>query len=103
MSNALDAPDTSEVFWVTHPYHPLSGQRLALVQYRHTWGAERVYYHDEQGQLCSMPAGWTSLALLDPFVVLSGGRSLFRAADLLTLARLCQHLTMARLTAEGRR
>jgi uncharacterized protein DUF5372 len=74
-----------------------------LVQYRHTWGADRVYYHDEQGYLCSMPAGWTSLAVLDPFVALSGGRSLFRATDLLALVELCHQLTVARAGQEERR
>jgi hypothetical protein len=89
------------VFWVTHPYHPLSGQRFVLVQYRHTWGAEQVYYHDAQGHLRSLPAGWTSLALLDPFVALAGGRSLFRAVDLLALAQLCGQLTAQQLREEG--
>src|SRR5205823_4789377 len=43
-SSATDAPDAQGVFWVTHPYHPLTGQRLVLVQYQHTWGDHRAYY-----------------------------------------------------------
>ena len=39
-----------------------------------------------------MPASWTSLAALDPFVAVAAGRSLFRVADLLALARLCAQL-----------
>jgi hypothetical protein len=68
---------------------------VALVQYQQTWGAHRVYYHDQQGQLASMPVSWTSLALLDPFVAISAGRSLFRVADLLALADLCRRLMEA--------
>ena len=73
---------------------------MALVQYQQTWGDHRVYYHDPRGQLASMPVSWTSLALLDPFVALSAGRSLFRVADLLALAHLCQRLIGA-LEAPG--
>ena len=65
------------------------------MQYRHYWGEHRVYYHNQAGHLCSMPASWTSLAALDPFVALAAGRSLFRIADLLALARLCRQLAGA--------
>ena len=61
-SNAPNAHEAHGFFWITHPYHPLSGQRFALVQYRHTWGEHRVYFHDHSGQLCSLPVPWTSLA-----------------------------------------
>jgi hypothetical protein len=57
-----------------------------------------VYYHDPQGGdseagiLCSIPQAWTSLASVDPFVKLAGGRSAFRVTDLLELARLVTYL-----------
>jgi Family of unknown function (DUF5372) len=72
------------------------------VQYRHTWGEHRVYYHAHDGQLCSMPASWTSLGALDPFVALAAGRSLFRVADLLALAQLCAHVAGAAAGQEER-
>jgi hypothetical protein len=62
------------------------------VWYRPNWGEHRIYYHDHAGRLCSMPASWTSLAALDPFVAVAAGRSLFRGTDLLALARLCAQL-----------
>jgi hypothetical protein len=62
------------------------------VWYRPNWGEHRVYYHDQEGHLCSIPASWTTLAALDPFVAVAAGRSLFRVADLLALARLCAQL-----------
>lgn len=43
-------------------------------------------YRDERGRICSVPAGWTSVAPRDPYVVLAAGRSLFRPEDLLALA-----------------
>jgi len=58
---------------------------------RHNWGEERVYFHDAAGRLKSVPARWTSLIEADPFVVMSAGRSMFRASDLLALADLLDH------------
>ena len=60
---------------------------MALVTYRHNWGEDRVYYHDDEGRLCSLLAAWTSLSPEDPFVTIAAGRSLFRVEDLLELCR----------------
>jgi hypothetical protein len=62
------------------------------VTYRHNWGENRVYFHDDEGQLVSIPAGWTSVFSPDPFVVISAGRSAFRVQDLLELAQLFARL-----------
>jgi hypothetical protein len=67
-----------------------------LVTCRHNWGEDRVYYHDEVGVLHSLPTAWTSMAPADPFVSLAAGRSVFRVADLLELARLLASLARAR-------
>jgi hypothetical protein len=80
---------------VTHPFHPRSGERYVLVMQRHTWGEQRVFFHDQQGQLQSLPTAWTSVAAPDPFVRRAAGRALFRPHDLLALARLCQRLVSA--------
>ena len=53
-----------------------------------TWGEDRVYFHDDAGQLRRLPAAWTSAALRSPFEVLAGSRSPFRVADLLQLVAL---------------
>jgi hypothetical protein len=58
------------------------------VTFRHNWGENRVYFHDDEGRLVSLPAAWTSVFLPDPFVVISAGRSPFRVQDLLELSRL---------------
>ncbi len=80
-----------------HPFHPWHGREFLLVTYRHNWGEDRVYVHDDDGRLVSLPAGWTSLVPPDPFVVVSAGRSAFRVQDLLELACLIEAAT----TAEG--
>jgi hypothetical protein len=44
----------------------------------------------------SLPASWTDVEGLDPFVVLAAGRTFFRVEDLVALARL-----LAELSARG--
>jgi hypothetical protein len=58
------------------------------VTYRHNWGERRVYFHDDTGRLVSLPAQWTSILSLDPFVAIAAGRSPFRVQDLLELSHL---------------
>jgi Family of unknown function (DUF5372) len=62
-----------------------------VVSYRQNWGEDRVWFHDKNGRLQSVPANWTDVAEVDPFVVVAAGRSLFRITDLLEPAqRHCQ-------------
>jgi hypothetical protein len=84
-SNALEAADAVQRFRITHPYHPLYGQTLELVGHGREWGEERVYYRDQSGRMRFLPARWTSLAALDPFVLAAAGRAYFRLEDLLQL------------------
>ena len=56
--------------------------------YRHNWGEDRVYFHDDDGRLVSVPAQWTNVLASDPFVALSRGRSAFRVQDLFELVGL---------------
>jgi len=55
---------------------------------RQAWGEDRVYFHDETGQLLHMPVGWTSEEAPDLFRTLAAGQCRFRPADLLRLADL---------------
>jgi len=66
----------------------LNDQQFELITRKHTWGDDRVFYHDEEDRLCSINASWTSVATPDPFVVISAGRSMFRVEDLLVLVSL---------------
>ena len=63
-----------------------------LVTYRHNWGEDRVYYHDDGGKLKSLPACWTTVAPADPYLVVAAGRSRFRLEDLEELADLVERL-----------
>jgi len=59
---------------------------------RQSWGEERVYFYDEAGELKALPARWTDVGALDPFVVLAAGRAYFRPQDLLALADMLDGL-----------
>jgi hypothetical protein len=77
---------------VTHPFHPLFGREFEFVVHRQNWGEDRVHLHDEDGALFSLPAGWTDMAVVDPFVLIAEGRCPFTAAGLLGLAELIDRL-----------
>jgi hypothetical protein len=99
-STAPDGEDRGGVFRVTHAFHPLHGRQFPLVTVRHNWTDDRVYYHDPEGRLVSIPAAWTDVRPDDPFVLLSAGRSAFRPEDLLELVRMVSALD--RETPHGR-
>ncbi|WP_207911269.1 DUF5372 family protein, partial [Roseateles saccharophilus] len=89
-STARDLADPLQFFEVTHPFHPMFGKVFALVDRRHTWGEDRVYFHDAAGRLCRMSAQWTSAAEVDLFVLTSAGRSSLRVSDLLELVGMVE-------------
>jgi hypothetical protein len=64
-----------------------------LVERRKAWGEDRVYFHDDMGNLKRMPAGWTSAAPPNAFETVSAGRSHFRIEDLLQLTMLIARYT----------
>jgi hypothetical protein len=89
---------------VTHPFHPLHGREWDLVTHRRNWGEDRVYFHDDEGRLRSMPAAWTSLNSGNPAAAMGAGRSPFRVEDLLELVRLVGAVKAATsVPARGRR
>ncbi len=63
-----------------------------MIEYRHTWGEERVYFVNCSEQMQRLPAAWTDIAGEDPFVVVAAGRSPLRVEDLLQLADLLECL-----------
>src|SRR4029077_19526839 len=91
-STTPDRHDRYRRVRVTHPFHPLSGRDFEFVVHRQNWGEDRVHLHDEDGQLFSLPAGWTDVVPLDPFVVIAAGRGPFTAGGLLALADLADRL-----------
>jgi len=58
-----------------------------VIEYRHAWGEERVYFLDASGHMQRIPASWTNV-VEDPFVMIAAGRSPLRLEELLELADL---------------
>jgi len=87
-STARSTDRAQQTFEVTHQFHPRFGQQFELLDHRQTWGEDRVYFSDAQGQLKSLPAAWTSVSAADPFVSIAAGRSYFHTASLSALSRL---------------
>ena len=75
---------------MTHPFHPLAGREFDLVVRKNNWAEDRVFFFADDGQLTSIPAGFTDVDPPDPFVAISAGRSAFRVEDLLALADAAQ-------------
>jgi hypothetical protein len=86
---------------VTHPFHPLSGRDFEFVAHRQNWGEDRVHLHDENGELFSLPAGWTDVAPADLFAVIADGRCPFTVDGLLALADLIGRLRSQAAGAEA--
>jgi hypothetical protein len=61
-----------------------------MVDFRHSWGDDRVYFYADTGRLVSVRSSWTDLSTPDAFVHVSQGRAHFRAADLIALLELMQ-------------
>jgi len=90
ISTAPDVNDPVQYCTVTHPFHPLYNTKLQIVSLKQTWGENRVFYHQEDGRITSIPACWTSIYDPHPFNVISQGRSVFRFRELLELAGLIE-------------
>ena len=92
MATTPDADREQRSFRVTHRFHPLFEREFELVHCRQCWGEDRVFYLDKGEELRSLPARWTSSVAADPLVVISAGRSMYRVADLLELAKLTREI-----------
>jgi len=86
---------------VTHPFHPLHGRVFQWVDCRQTWGEDRVYFHDDSGQLARLPLQWTDVVPGDPTVVVGAGRAHFRYDDLCRLADLLTRLDTTSTVERG--
>jgi hypothetical protein len=84
---------------VTHRFYPLSGRDFEFVPHRQNYGEDRVHLHDENGELFSLPAGWTDVVPADPFAIIADGRCPFTVGGLLALADLIGRLRS--LSADG--
>src|SRR5260370_4091222 len=76
-STTLNPLDGTQLFRITHVFHPHYGRDFTLVDRRNAWGEDRVFFHDDAGKLRRVPAAWTSSAPPHAFVEISAGASHF--------------------------
>ena len=95
-NNAAIPGVSAHLVRVTHPFHPLSGQRLQYVGARYNRYGKRLLLRVDDTTVWSVPPQWTDIVAPDPEVVMGRGRSFFRVVDLLELAVLVEHLAAAR-------
>jgi len=82
----------ARAFRVTHPFHPLFGRELPLLERGAPWGHDLVSFVDDAGKVRKFPTAWTDLVGPDPWLVVSAGRSAFRLDDLLLVVELVGRL-----------
>jgi hypothetical protein len=95
-NNATVTRKSAQFVRVTHPFHPLSGQRLLCVGVRYNRYGKRLLLQVDDSMTCSVPPQWTDTGALDPEVVLGTRRALFRVTDLLELEGLVGRLIAER-------
>jgi len=98
--NAPGADDATRRIRITHPFHLLYGREFVVVDHRRSRHGDRIWYEADDGSIRTVPLAWTSLADVDPFEVISAGRTRFRPDDLVRLAALLDDLR-ARATGSG--
>ena len=85
--NAPGAVEAPQIL-ITHPFHPLRGDRFPFVVSKSLWGEDWVTVQRPDGTVWSIPVGWTDFATPDPAVVAGRGRAPYRLEDLLRLAEM---------------
>lgn len=73
----------------------MRGREIELVSHIRGWADDRLFFHDEEKRLTSIPTAWTSLAPSDPFVEIAWGRAHFRVEDMLRLSEMILDLKMS--------
>jgi hypothetical protein len=77
---------------VTHPFHPLRGKAFVAIACQRGWAEERVWFAMPDGSSRAIPLAWCDLVPPDPYIAVGGGRSAFRAEDLLLLVDLVEEV-----------
>ena len=78
----------NNTFKIIHPLHPLKNQEFEILSIKSPHGEKRVFFYNSEDRISSVPLDWTDAALLDPFIIVSAGRSHFRVKELLRLVHL---------------
>jgi hypothetical protein len=78
---------------ITHPFHPLKGQRFAILKIRKMGGREVLSLYDDKRGSLPIPRDWTDQALLAPQAGLIEPAPILDARCLLKLQDLVRAVT----------
>jgi hypothetical protein len=78
---------------ITHPFHPLKGQRFAILKIRKIAGREVLSLYDDKRGSLPIPRDWTDQAVLSPDAGLIEPAPILHARCLLKLHDLVQAVT----------
>jgi Family of unknown function (DUF5372) len=70
---------------ITHPFHPLKGQRFAILKIRKVAGREVLSLYDDKRGSLPIPRDWTDQAVLSPDANLTEPTPILDARCLLKL------------------
>ena len=93
IQNANAPIAASRLVRITHPFHPLSGRKLACVGERYNRYGMTLLLQVDDESVCSVPPQWTDVVAVDPEITMGGHRALFRVVDLLELVGLVDRLS----------
>lgn len=80
-------------FRVTHPFHPLFCQEFESTGYKRLSCRNHFIFYNNTGKKTTIPVKWTDMPEEeDVYVIISAGRSYFRAEDLIGLSDLVRRL-----------
>ena len=79
--------------WDGHPFHPLKGQRFAILKIRKIGGQEVLSLYDDKRGSLPIPRAWTDQALLCPHAGLIEPAPILDARCLLKLQDLVRAAT----------
>jgi len=94
-SVGLDAPysyNGIHTFRVTHPFHPLYGQEYEIIKYKRIQARDRIFFHQKDGSIGSLPLAWCDLRPPDPYLDMMEKQSPFRVEDLLKLSDIIKEV-----------
>jgi hypothetical protein len=80
---------------ITHPFHPLCGQRFAVLKVRKIGGQEVLSLYDENKGSLSIPRDWTDQAELPSYADLMEPAPILEVRCLLKLHGLLRALTQS--------
>lgn len=79
-------------FRIIHPFHPLKNKEFEIHSIKKPHGERRVFFYNSESRIVSVPLSWTDVAPIDPFIVVSAKRALFRIEDLNRLVYLIDEI-----------